>query len=215
MDRAASVSSSNSRPSSRDPWSQTSSSTSEGRRVRDRLERGVAVRCRTRFISFVLQHAGHKFANVEFVIDDEDIERPSIQDPVSSQELGAVGRSVVGRFLQAVVPRRFERRPGHRGDRSASSRSLPPPGRIIEGRSYRNVPRRSWLHDREPQPGAARSGGHVRFDQPVCVPQAARRRRRRSRSNSARRPARRAAIFIVDGAGCLLAASRRSPRPRS
>src|SRR3546814_2898211 len=42
---------------------------------RDRLERGIAVRRVARLIALVLEHASHEFADIEFVIDDENVER--------------------------------------------------------------------------------------------------------------------------------------------
>src|SRR3546814_15238332 len=42
---------------------------------RDRLERGIAVRRVARLIALVLEHASHEFADIEFVIDAENVER--------------------------------------------------------------------------------------------------------------------------------------------
>ena len=59
----------------REPCSQTSSTTNDGRAYTERRDRRIGVAGAARFIAFVAQHAIDEHADIRFVIDDQDVMR--------------------------------------------------------------------------------------------------------------------------------------------
>ena len=106
---------------------------------------------RARAVAFVLQDAGHEFANVDFVVDDENVSAHRLALRESFRLEAADASSAATCFVFGIHMRTCPPRPA-----GLSTSSMPPPwsSRIL-------------LTIGKPRPGAALAGRHVGLQKPL------------------------------------------------